>query len=190
MAKLRRRSRFKIWNVVCTVGLSPSHDYEEWSVSDHAHPSTNNKQLNLTKEKGLNKAKCSPVVGEHWTLTACHRLSPPCCLSLHFTAAKHGQTHVIALLRTFTTRAALPNSEEVASCLFHKDQVRSLETASKNLSSGENVICVTVRVWKARLCTCFQDAVLQRMIAACSFWDAYRPEMRHHGYRNKSKEHI
>lgn len=61
------------------------------------------------------------------------------------------------------------NSVEVASCLFHKDQVRSLDTASKNLSSGEKVICVTVRVWKARLCICFQDAVLQRMIAACSF---------------------
>lgn len=61
------------------------------------------------------------------------------------------------------------NSGGIVSCLFHSDQVRSLETASKNLSSGEKAICVTVKLWKIKFCTCFQDAVFQRMMAACSF---------------------
>lgn len=74
----------------------------------------------------------------------------------------------------FQSEATLPNSGETVSCLFHSDQVRSLETASKNLSLGEKAICVTVKLWKTKFCTCFQEVVFQRMIAACSFLAACR----------------
>lgn len=78
----------------------------------------------------------------------------------------------------FQLEAVLPNSGEIVSCLFHNDQVRSLETASKNLSLGEKAICVTVKLWKTKFCTCFQDVVFQRMMAACSFLAAWRTEMK------------
>lgn len=64
----------------------------------------------------------------------------------------------------------LPDSEE--SCFLHNDQFLSLETASKKLSSGENASWVTVRLWKDKLCSFFQEVVLHKIIAACSFLEA------------------
>lgn len=68
------------------------------------------------------------------------------------------------------TSCILPDSEE--SCFLHSDQFLSLETASKKLSSGENASWVTVRLWKDKLCSFFQEVVLHKIIAACSFLEA------------------
>lgn len=86
-------------------------------------------------------------------------------------------TEVILLVKAKRLKTG-SNSGEIVSCFFHNDQVRSLETASKNLSLGEKAICVTVKLWKTKFCTCFQDVVFQRMIAACSFLAACRTEMK------------
>lgn len=64
----------------------------------------------------------------------------------------------------------LPDSDE--SCFLHSDQFLSLETANKNLSLGENAIWVTVRLWNDKLCSFFQELVLHKIIAACSFLEA------------------
>lgn len=74
-------------------------------------------------------------------------------------------------LQTHTsTSHILPDSEEFS--LLHSDQFLSLETASKKLSSGENASWVTVRLWKDKLCSFFQELVLHKIIAACSFLEA------------------
>lgn len=65
----------------------------------------------------------------------------------------------------------LPDSDE--SCFLHSDQFLSLETANKNLSLGENASWVTVRLWNDKLCSFFQELVLHKIIAACSFLEAY-----------------
>lgn len=72
----------------------------------------------------------------------------------------------------------LPDSEE--SCFLHSDQFLSLETASKNLSSGENASWVTVRLWKDKLCSFFQEVVLHKIIAACSFLEACMDRKKYH----------
>lgn len=66
----------------------------------------------------------------------------------------------------------LPDSDE--SCFLHSDQFLSLETANKNWSLGENASWVTVRLWNDKLCSFFQEVVLHKIIAACSFLEAFK----------------
>lgn len=74
--------------------------------------------------------------------------------------------------------ATLPDSVGVIWLDFQSDQFLSLETASKNLSFGEKDICVTVRLWKGKLCNCFQVVVLHKIMAAYSFLEACKTKKR------------
>lgn len=64
----------------------------------------------------------------------------------------------------------LPDSDESSS--LHSDQFLSLDTANRSLSLGENASWVTVRLWNGKLCIFFQEEVLHKIIAACSFLEA------------------
>ena len=75
------------------------------------------------------------------------RLWPSPCYHFTLPTAAQSEYMDITVSRVlFPARSCLPNSGGIVSCLFHSDQVRSLETASKNLSSGEKAICVTVKL--------------------------------------------
>lgn len=131
------------FHIIMRRGLSAPH---------LTHTQINYKGINLQREKkGLNRiwqgkpsAPQSSKSIEPSQLRDCLRPVTFLLISQLLNVDKMGVT---ALLITLATQAALPNSGEATSCLFHNDQVRSLETASKNLSSGEKAICVTVSVW-------------------------------------------
>lgn len=84
----------------------------------------------------------------------------------------------------------LPDSDE--SCFLHSDQFLSLETANKNWSLGENASWVTVRLWNDKLCSFFQEVVLHKIIAACSFLEAFKKtsvRIKESKYKNHTSQH-
>ena len=71
---------------------------------------------------------------------------------------------------------SLPVLSGAGSWRLHSDQVRSRETASRRRESGEKAICVTVRLWHGRDCSCRQEEALQSRMDACSALVAWGEE--------------
>lgn len=78
-----------------------------------------------------------------------------------------------------------PGLSGVGRFRFHRDQVRSRETANRSRASGEKAIWVTVRVWHGSVCSCRHVDALHSSTAACSALDAWKTEFNHSMCRHK-----